>query len=329
MFVRVGRVSLVAALCALLLAVLYPAALMHAQAGDLPRTMRIATHPSGSLLNAVGSAIASVASQHLPTVVRDLPRTGYISWVYDLNDGDIEMGIITSFEVYLAFNGLDPYPRPAPNMRLLAGGSLLSMGYVVRGDSDIYEYSDLKGKRVGVDMAQATTRIPQEAILTAHGLDLERDVTIVPVSGVVETIQALADGRIDASWAVPGQAALVEAVTRIGPVRWLPMDHEKDGKISQFMSQQVPGATLEYTRPDGVTVDRSVLALSYPIYLIAHKDLPDRAAYEIVRVIWENLDELRNIHGIFNGWTHERMVVDGVIPYHPGALQFYREVVGQ
>lgn len=329
MMVRLGRVPVLVALCALLLSGLYLLVPVEAQANELPRTMRIATHPSGSLMNAVGSAIASVASQNLPTIVRDLPRTGYSSWVYDLDAGDIEMGIITSFEVYLAYNGIDPYPRPAPNMRLLAGGSLLSMGYVVRGDSDIYEYSDLKGKRVGIDMAQATTRIPQESILIAHGLDLERDITVVPVSGVVETVQALADGRIDASWGVPGQAALVEATTRIGPVRWLPMADERDGRIGQFISQQVPGATLEPTKPDGLTVDREVLTISYPIYLIASADLPDRAAYEIVKVIWERLDDLRNIHGIFNGWSHERMVVDGVIPFHPGALQFYREAMGR
>ena len=45
-----------------------------------------------------------------------------------------------------------------------------------------------------------------------------------------------------------------------------------------------------------------------------------------LKAIWENTDKLAPIHPLFKEWTRERAVDHEVtIPYHPGAVRFYKE----
>jgi hypothetical protein len=62
------------------------------------------------------------------------------------------------------------------------------------------------------------------------------------------------------------------------------------------------------------------------IYLAANKNLSDDAVYEVTKAAWQNQKELESIHPIFKEWTHNNIVSQDVaIPYHPGAIRFYKE----
>jgi hypothetical protein len=46
----------------------------------------------------------------------------------------------------------------------------------------------------------------------------------------------------------------------------------------------------------------------------------------ILKGIWDNVDKLPPLHPSFTEWTRQRAVdPDVTIPYHPAALQFYKE----
>jgi TRAP-type uncharacterized transport system substrate-binding protein len=66
--------------------------------------------------------------------------------------------------------------------------------------------------------------------------------------------------------------------------------------------------------------------LTNDIYLVASKELTDEAAYEAVKALWEHNQELGEAYPGLKTWTRERMVSSNAfIPYHPGAIKFFKE----
>lgn len=54
--------------------------------------------------------------------------------------------------------------------------------------------------------------------------------------------------------------------------------------------------------------------------------MPEGVAYAALKVLWDNNDELRKVNARMRDWTRERMVSgQAAVPYHPGAIKFYRE----
>jgi TRAP-type uncharacterized transport system substrate-binding protein len=78
---------------------------VYAQDKGLPKTASIATHPKGSLLNFIGGGFAKVITSYTPIKASDRPFTGYMAWVPLMNNGELDMGIVTSPESYTAYMG--------------------------------------------------------------------------------------------------------------------------------------------------------------------------------------------------------------------------------
>ncbi len=68
----------------------------------LPKTLSIATHPKGSLMNFIGGGFAKVITSHTPMKASDRPFTGYMAWVPLMNAGELDMGILNSPEAVAA-----------------------------------------------------------------------------------------------------------------------------------------------------------------------------------------------------------------------------------
>ena len=89
----------------------------------------------------------------------------------------------------------------------------------------------------------------------------------------------------------------------------------------------VPGyylITLKAGSSTGIVGDTCVLA--YDIYMVGHKGLSNEVVAHSLKAIWDNIDKLPPLNPQFNEWTRERAAsADVTIPYHPAAVQFYKE----
>ena len=93
------------------------------------------------------------------------------------------------------------------------------------------------------------------------------------------------------------------------------------------MRKAVPGyylITLKSGSSTGIVGDTCVLA--YDIYMVGHKGLSNEVVAHSLKAIWDNIDKLPPLNPQFNEWTRERAASpDITIPYHPAAVQFYKE----
>jgi hypothetical protein len=150
------------------------------------------------------------------------------------------------------------------------------------------------------------------------------DVKIVPVPGANEGVDALIQGRADVALHAVDSAKVKEADAAIG-VRHISLDCSAQGE--KRLRTAVPGYYphwLKRGQAAGIADDTCVNA--YDIYLTTSKAANDRVVQTILKNIWDNTDKLLPLHPSFKDWTRTRAVdADVTIPYHPAALQFYKE----
>ena len=60
-------------------------------------------------------------------------------------------------------------------------------------------------------------------------------------------------------------------------------------------------------------------------FLVTHEDVSDETAYQMAKLIFENLDTLKAAHSAAADIKLENAAKDSPIPLHPGAEKFYKE----
>jgi TRAP transporter TAXI family solute receptor len=59
---------------------------------------------------------------------------------------------------------------------------------------------------------------------------------------------------------------------------------------------------------------------------VTSADVADDVVYEVVRAVFENLDDFRKLHPAFANLDPQKMVKNALsAPLHPGALKYYKE----
>jgi TRAP transporter TAXI family solute receptor len=302
-----------------------------ARAQQLPRSATIGANPPGTVFYAVASGLASVVSGTAPFQAVVQPYTGSSTFLPLLDNGEIDFGVVNSVETGLAYQGpnrlkvggKNPLPH-SPNARLLMRGSPLLTSMVSRKDGPVKTVYDVKGKRVtGEYPAHVAVWISIFGAMATGGLSWD-DVKVVPVPAVNEGIDAIVQGRADVSNHAIGSAKIKEADASVG-VRFVSLDCSPQGE--ERVRKAVPGyylTTLKSGSSTGIVGDTCVL--SFDIYFLSHKALPGQVVQATLKALWDNVDKLPPLHPQFKDWTRERAAsADVTIPYHPAAVQFYKE----
>jgi TRAP transporter TAXI family solute receptor len=292
---------------------------------QLPRTATIGTHATGTGFNSIGIGIATVASRHTSISVRVQPSAGPPAWLPAMERGETDMGVLTSADAVTSYKGIVLYKKPNRNSRILVVGGSLHVGFIVAKESPIETVADLKGKRVPSDFPGIPiVRLNATALLASAGLTFD-DVVKVPVADLVSNYQAFLEGRTDASWQSVASPGVEEANARRGGVKFI--SALSTPEAAKKMGEIAPGTYPSIRKAGSATgIIRDMPLMTTDTYLIASKDFSDEAAYQIVKVLWEHNDELGAAHPLLKDWQRDRMASDkAFIPYHPGAIRFFRE----
>lgn len=301
-----------------------------ANAQKLPASTTIGTNPAGTVFYAVGAGLAKVISGAGPMQSVVQPYTGTSTLLPLLDNGEIDFAIINAVESNLAYQGpaklkiggKNPLPH-VPNARLIMRGSPLFIGLVAKKDG-VKSVQEIKGKRVtGGYPANIAIWYHGYAALASAGVSWD-DVKVVPVPAVNDGVDAIVQGRADVSIHAIGAAKVKEADAAVG-VRHIPIDCSAQGDAR--VRKAVPGystTTLKSGFSTGIIADTCVL--TFDIYMLGHKGLSNDVVQAALKSVWDNIDKLPQLHAQFQEWTRERAAsIDVTIPYHPAAVQFYKE----
>jgi TRAP transporter TAXI family solute receptor len=317
----------------LLIAALTAASLETASAEDkLPPRITLGASAGGTLQNALATGLAKVVSNATSTIVVVQPFAGTSAFFPLVDSGELDLGLASAVDFAMSYrgpkrikvNGENPYPL-AENLRLVMGGSPLIVGFVVRKESNLHKYEDLKGHKVAGEFpAHLGARFFNYSGFTGAQLGKD-DITIVPFSGIGDGLQALVEGRVDAAAFGVGGPQIREADANVG-VRFLSADCSPVGR--ERIRAAVPGHYLIDLKAGsyaGVTED--ICTVAFQNYIVAGADENPAVISAFIKATWDNIDKLAKLHPSLRLWTRKAMVPqEPTIPFHPAAITFYKSV---
>lgn len=295
------------------------------------RRMTIGTNPQGTMYYVVGGGLAKLWSDKLGIRATVQPYAGASVYLPLIESGEVTMGLSSSLDSSMAFNGKGAYEVSGGlrKLRTLSRAWPLPYAFVTRADSGIRTVSDLKGKRVAVNFrANAALEDANRAMLTAAGLNPDTDVEAVTISGIPEGYSLMADGTIAAVPTVIGIPILRQADATIpGGVMVLGLDG--DGATTEFLNSQLRGLYAVETKPrdNNPGVDVPKVVAGFDSYYVVNADMSEDDAYRLLKTMWEAYEQLQADFPVLRTSPRENLAsASNTVPFHPGAVRFFREM---
>jgi len=250
----------------------------------------------------------------------------------DLSKGVIYCATTLPDSAYLAYTGQhDKFRNATAPIAILWVMYPNHLHIVTTEKSGIKSIYDLKGKRVSTGAPGSGTEVTTLMLLKVVGIDPAKDFSKWERLGAEESAAALLDGRIDAYFWSGGlpTGSIVDLANNLRSrgdnIYLIPLPQEVIDKFSSmFPGIAVPGTIKKEVY--GASEDTKTLA--FWNMFVCHKDTPVDVAYKITKAVFEHLDIL---HASVKAAKDTRLdtallYINGTIPYHPGALKYYKEV---
>jgi TRAP transporter TAXI family solute receptor len=298
-----------------------------AEAPKTEATLSIATGGTGGVYYPLGGGMAAVLSKHVPGVQATAEVTGgSVANLQLISTGKPYLAMTMVDAGVDALKGQDKFTgKPVP-VRTLMVMYPNRMHVVTIEGTGISKMADLKGKRVSTGSGGSATEVMAFRVIEAAGLDKDKDIKRERL-GVAESGNALKDRKIDAFFWVGGlPTAAVSDLANSPGVKIKLIDHadlvdkmnQKYGKL--YVQDRIPKDTYKGMAAD----NRQATVMNL---LVAHENMDEKAAYDVVKAVFEHRDELIRVHKEAENFKleNQKSAAAGGIPWHPGATKYYQE----
>ena len=251
---------------------------------------------------------------------------GSIYNLESLRSGDLDIAAAQSDWHYNAFAGKGVFAAVGPDSHLRSLFSLHTEPFTIlaRAESSIHSFDDLKGHRISVGEQGSGMRATMEELMRVKGWGPD---VFKPVSNLkpAEQIRAMCEGQIDAiTFAAGHPNGFIQEATSQCDARLVPITGaDVDALLKQnpyYTRTIIPGGMYRGNPSDIETF--GVVAT-----FVTTDRLSDDTVYNIVKSLFDNLDDFKTLHFVFATLEKEHMVKDGLTaPLHDGAARYYREV---
>lgn len=289
------------------------------------KQFNIGTGFMGSSMHSLGTVLAKHMQKDLRMRVTARPYVGPSAFIPLINNGELSMGLSSMAGLGIAYAGIG---TPAnEDIRVVARLFAMPFAFISRKDSQIATISQLKGKRVilNIKAAQAVN-IMADAMLETAGLSRD-DVDVVSVSGVGQGVEAVIEGNADATPASVSMAAIRKADATVG-VRVLSL--ETGNYKEKIVTSAAPGLRaymVEAGDHPGVDVTTRIFAMD--IFLMVPKSLDNEDVVKILDVLHGKWPQMQNEYiGIKDFSTNDFVHSSQTIPYHKAAIDYYKSAKG-
>jgi TRAP transporter TAXI family solute receptor len=269
-----------------------------------------------------GGAMAKIWNSKIPGMNVTAQATGASAEnVRLINKKEVELALVQSDTIDFAYHAKEAFKEPLKKMGAIAILYPEIIQIVVRGDSKIKSFTDLKGVKIGVGAPGSGTEANFRQLCDVYGIKKE-DVKAQFLS-FAESAEQFKDKHIDAfivTAGIPNAAIMDVAVMQSIRILSLP-----DNKIAQltkkypFLSSTVVPANTYKNQT------AAVKTIAVSAVLIASSELPEDVAYKLTKALFDNQAELAATHAKGKELNLKTAAKGVSIPFHPGAVKYYKE----
>lgn len=295
-------------------------------AGAAAQNLSIGTGGTGGVYYPMGGGLADVLSKHVPGMQATAEVTGgSVDNLKLIGSGKPYIGFTMTDAAQDAFKGEEKFKGNKVPLKTLMILYPNRMHVVTVEGTGINKIGDLKGKRVSTGSPGSATEVMAFRVIEAAGLDRDKDMTRERL-GVAESVNAIKDKKIDAFFWVGGlpTAAVTDVantpgtkVKLIDHAELVPAMNKKWGNL--YVQDVISKET--YRGMDSDNKQATVMNI-----LVAHENMDDKTAYNIVKTIFDKRQDLINVHKEATNFKLENQkAAASPIPFHPGAVKYFSE----
>jgi len=287
--------------------------------------LSIGTGGTSGVFYPIGGGIANLISKNISGVQATAEVTGgSVDNLKLIGAGQSEMAIVAVDAALDAYKGDDKFKgNPVPVLALMVMYPNRMHLVTVEG-THIDKFADLKGKRISTGAPGSATELMTLRTLESYGLDKDKDVKRERLS-VAESVNGVKDRKLDAFFFVAGlpTAGITDLAATPG-IKMKLIDHvDTVGKINAKYGQLYAADKIPAGTYPNQTKDNQVLA-SWNL-LVAHKNMSEKLAYDILKTIFDDKDYLVSVHKESMNFDPKNQPGRSSVPWHPAAIKFFAE----
>jgi uncharacterized protein len=288
--------------------------------------LSIGTGGTGGAWYGIMAAAGTVLNQNSELVNLDVQATGgSVENMKLLKNKTAQLGAATPDVAYYAYEGGREFDESNPNLRAIMAGNNMYEYIMVRADSDIHSFNDLKDKIISIGAPGSGTAITGEALLNSL------KVTPKEIKNLAhsEASAALQEGSIDGVMALSGiPFPAATELTTITDVRFVPLSDEEINKVIEDNPYWFKGILPKDTYKGQ---EEDVPGIGVGTVVLTDKDTSDDVIYNLLKTLLkDNKEDWVKGHNLAEEFSIDMMkqsIEAGTIlmPIHPGAKKFYEE----
>jgi hypothetical protein len=284
--------------------------------------LKMMTGPQGGSWYPLGGAIQGIIEKAIPGAsMQVLPGAG-ISNIKGVQTGKADLGFGNAVSSVDGVNGKAPFDSKQANVCQLATLYFQYFHMVGLADAGIKSVADAKGKALTTQQKGNTGEQMTRDVLKVYGLDYGK-MSKVNHGSYTDSVSQLKDGH----------AQVFTLITTVPASSVMDLASARDIRVLE-----VPDAKLKELQKINRGYDKRIIkAGSYPkqdkdvqtigtwTHLVASCKLPADTVYKITKALATNVENLGNVVSAVKGLSVKDMAADVGVPYHPGALKYYKE----
>ncbi len=285
------------------------------------KAITLGTSSIGSSFYVVSIAIAKMASKHEKMNVSVESVGGSHANMFGIVRGKVDFATANSSAVYDLYNGKKPFKKPF-DVRLVAQGHPTLRWFISTKRSGITRLKQIDGKTISsIRRPLPELKEIMDAMQTVFSM---KDIKHVASSTSRELDGQLRAGTVDgALMPFSLRQPVITKLFRDNMVKPLILSNADFEKVKnalppKFFRLDVPANNYK-NQPKGFPV------LGLNATMVTSMKMDNDTVYKMLRSFMNHQKEFGTFHGAAKFWNPKRTTVNPPVPFHPGAIKYYKE----
>ncbi|MCG6206600.1 TAXI family TRAP transporter solute-binding subunit [Rhodopseudomonas sp. HC1] len=303
-------------------AIVAAAAVVVAPPAHAQQFVNVLTGGTSGVYYPLGVAISKIYGEKIPNVKAQVQATkASVENLNLLQQGRGEIAFTLGDSLKAAWEGDTEAGFKAKLDKLRVIGAIYPnyIQIVATAESGIKTLADLKGKSLSVGAPKSGTELNSRAILKAAGMDY-KDLGKVEYLPFAESVDLMKNRQLAATLQSAGLGvASLKDLSNSSAITVVAVPKEVVDKIGPpFIATTIPAKTYSGQ-------DQDVPTAAVVNYLVTSTAVSDDLAYQMTKLIYENLPELASSHAAGREIKLEAAATGSPVPLHPGAIKYFKE----
>jgi uncharacterized protein len=282
------------------------------------------TGPQGGSWIPLGGALKSMWETAVPGLsIQQQPGAG-IANVRGIDEGKAQIGFANSSTTVDGVEGRAPYPKKVTKVCQVANLYPQYFQVVALADAKVNSFADFKGKTLVTQPKGNTAEILTADVLKINDMSYQSLGKVNFQAAYTDAVDMMKDGH--AQVFTLGTTAPASAIMDLASARDINLVPVDDKTMAELKKMNPGYNKLVIKAGTYPKQDKDVPAIGYTTHIVAACDLPEDVVYKMTKTMATHVADMAAVVKPITGLTPKDMAVDIGVPFHKGALKYYKEV---